>query len=111
LEVKGGTTQPCPGKAKFLKKREVSNIIPLLWEDTCHFLVSVYTHKPRRKTPTEQFHSVNPLQIQAPLTDAGGVTEGLRTKELLYNAATLVPMREAHILETEQDRSDFDLQL
>ena len=33
----------------------------------------------------------------------GRVAEGLRRKELLYNTATLVPKRQAHILEAERD--------
>ena len=33
----------------------------------------------------------------------GGVTEGFRRKELPYNVATLVPKRQAHILEAERD--------
>ena len=33
----------------------------------------------------------------------GGETEGLRRKELLYDIASLVPKRQAHILEAERD--------
>ena len=41
----------------------------------------------------------------------GRVAEGLRRKELLYIIATLVPTRDAQILEIEEDRGDFDLRL
>ena len=33
----------------------------------------------------------------------GGETEGLRRKELLYDIASMVPKRQAHILEAERD--------
>jgi hypothetical protein len=49
------------------------------------------------------------LRKQAPLRVAGGEAEGLRRKELLYNTATLVPMRDAHILGAGRDCGGFEL--
>lgn len=79
-----------------------------MWVKNFYFSVKCYTQILHRQKSSKGSYSVNTL----PLCELwAGMWRGLEGKSYQYDSASLVPVRQAHILKSQRDCAGFGLRL